>query len=79
MPSPHSSGYYRVQVGAFTSAGLAQHCFSRLLSAGFSPAYEPYGNVYRIVLPGIRAADMPLVVQRLAAVGFFEVWLREER
>jgi hypothetical protein len=35
--------------------------------------------VNRIVLMGIRAADMPLIVQRLAAAGFNEVWIREER
>ena len=79
MPNPYSSGLYRVQVGAFGSSGLAQQCFSRLLSAGFSPFYEPYGNVYRVVLPGIRAADMAAVVQRLAAAGFYEIWIREER
>jgi len=79
MPSPYSNSSYRVQVGAFSSPGLAQQCFARLLSAGFSPIYEPYGSVNRIVLPGIRAADMPLVVQRLAAAGFSEVWIREER
>jgi len=79
MPSPYSSCLYRVQLGAFSSPGLAQQCFSRLLSAGFSPAYEPYGNVNRVVLPGIRAAEVPLIVQRLAAAGFGEVWIREER
>jgi hypothetical protein len=79
MPNPYSNGLYRVQVGAFSSAGLAQQCFSRLLSAGFFPFYEPYGNVYRVVLTGIRAADMTSVVQRLATVGFYEVWIREEK
>jgi len=79
MPNPHSNGLYRVQVGAFSSSGLAQQCFSRLRSAGFTPAYEPYGNVNRVVLTGIRAADMATVVQRLAAAGFNEVWIREEK
>ena len=79
MPNPYSNSVYRVQVGAFGNAGLAQQCFSRLRSAGFSPAYEPYGNVNRIVLSGIRAADMAAVVQRLAAAGFNEVWIREEK
>jgi len=78
LPNPYSATLYRVQVGAFGSAGLAQQCFSRLLSAGFSPAYEPYGNVNRVVLPGIRAADMHQVAQRLAAAGFSEIWIREE-
>ena len=79
MPSPYDNSCYRVQVGAFSSSGLAQQCLSRLLSAGFSPTYEPYGNVTRVVLPGIRAAEVPLIVQRLAAAGFNEVWIREER
>ena len=79
MPNPYSPGLYRVQLGAFSSNGLAQQCFSRLLSAGFSPSYEPYSNVTRVVLPGIRAADMALIVERLAAAGFNEAWIREER
>jgi len=79
MPNPYSGTLYRVQVGAFSSPGLAQQCFSRLAAAGFSPAYEPYGSVNRIVLPGIPAADVASLVQRLAAAGFNEVWIREER
>ena len=81
MPNPHGNSMHRVQVGAFSKSDLAQQCFSRLASAGFSPAYEPSpaGNMTRVVLPGIRAADVPLIVQRLAAAGFSEVWIREER
>jgi len=78
MPNPNGNGVYRVQVGAFGNTGLAQQCFSRLRAAGFSPSYEPYGNVNRVVLAGINAADMAAVVQRLAAAGFNEVWIREE-
>jgi cell division protein FtsN len=82
-PSPYSNCLYRVQVGAFSDPGRAQQCLSRLLSAGFSPTYEPYVNLNvnltRVVLPGIRAADVPLIVQRLAAAGFNEVWVREEK
>jgi cell division septation protein DedD len=79
MPDPYSGGVYRVQVGSFSNTGLAQQCFQRLQSAGFSPFYEPYGDMYRVLIIGIRAADMEWVVQRLAAAGFSEVWVREER
>jgi len=79
MPDPYSSGVYRVQVGSFSNTGLAQQCFQRLQSAGFSPFYETYGGMNRVLIIGIRAAEMEWVVQRLAAAGFSEVWVREER
>ena len=81
MPNPNGNTVHRVQVGAFGNAGLAQQCFNRLCSAGFSPVFEPepYRSLKRIVLPGIKAADMAVVVQRLAAAGFNEVWIREDK
>jgi len=79
IPNPYSNSFYRIQVGAFSDAGNAKQCFSRLQSAGLTPAYEPYDNVNRIVVAGIRAADVAAVVQRLAAAGFNEVWIREEK
>ena len=79
MPDPYGNGVYRVQVGAFANTGLAQQCFDRVRNAGLFPYYEPYGSMYRVVIVGVRAADMPGVVQRLDAAGFTDVWLREER
>jgi len=79
MPDPYSGGIYRVQVGSFSNTGLAQQCFQRLQSAGFSPYYEPYNDMNRVLIIGIKAADMEWVIQRLAAAGFSEVWVREER
>jgi len=79
MPDPNSNGVYRVQVGAFSNTGNAQQCFNRLKSAGFTPFYEQYGNLYRVVLTGIQAADMTGVIRRLEAAGFTDAWIREER
>jgi len=78
LPDPNSGKVYRVQVAAFSHAALAQVCFDRLKAAGFSPAYEQNGSLYRVVLSGIRAADVSSVAQRLNAVGFTEAWIREE-
>jgi cell division septation protein DedD len=79
MPNPSGNGAYRIQVGAFTNTGFAQQCFNRLVSAGFTPYYEQSGNVYRVVIVGVRSADIALVVQRLEVAGFPDVWIREEK
>jgi len=79
MPDPCSKSVYRVQVGAFSNTGLAQQCFNRLKSAGFTPYYEQYGSLYRVVITGIQAADMAGVIRRLESAGFSDAWIREER
>lgn len=79
MPDPRNGRVYRLQAGAFASTLFAQGCFDRLKTAGFSPAFERNGALYRVVIPGMRAADMPQAAERLGAAGFAEVWVREER
>jgi rare lipoprotein A len=78
LPDPGSGKVYRIQVGAFSQTALAQVCFEKLRTAGLSPAYEQNGSLYRVVLSGIRAADVSYTAQRLNAAGFTEVWIREE-
>ena len=78
MPDPKGRSIYRVQVGAFSSTAFAQECFDKLKSAGFSPAFERNGTIYRVVVSGVRAADMAQVAQRLGNAGFSEAWVREE-
>jgi cell division protein FtsN len=78
LPDPNSGRVYRIQVAAFSHAALAQVCFDRLKAAGLSPAYEKNGSLYRVVLSGIKAADVSNVAQRLTAAGFTEAWIREE-
>jgi cell division septation protein DedD len=78
LPDPHNGKVYRVQVGAFSRVALAQVCFDRLKSAGFTPAFEQNGSLYRVVISGVKAADISHTAQRLNAAGFTEAWLREE-
>ena len=79
MPDPSGNGVYRVQVGSFSNTGLAQQCFNRLKAAGFTPFYEQYGSLYRVVITGVQAADMAGVIRRLESAGFTDAWIREER
>ena len=78
LPDPNNGKVYRIQVAAYSRVALAQVCFDRLKSAGFSPSYEQNGSLYRVVITGIKAADAAYAVQRLGAIGFTEAWIREE-
>jgi hypothetical protein len=70
---------YRLQVGAFTVEKNAARTLSRLKEAGFSPNYERHGQYLRVVLSGVRAADVEGYVERITRAGFSEIWRREER
>jgi rare lipoprotein A len=78
IPPAGSAKLYRIQVGAFGVPRNAVDVFDRLKAAGLSPRYEQYGNLYRVVLPELRAADIPAIAQTLGNSGFQEVLLREE-
>jgi cell division septation protein DedD len=67
-----------VQVGSFENRNLARAVYDRLRAAGFDPSYEPYNNMHRVVISGIRAADIPQVARRLGAAGFSSAWIRKE-
>ena len=78
-PDPKSNKVYRVQAGAFRNAAFAQDCFDRVRAAGFSPGFELNNGIYRVVIPGVYAADIAQVALRLDLQGFTEILLREER
>ncbi|MDR1128252.1 MAG: SPOR domain-containing protein [Treponema sp.] len=79
MPPANSYHVYRVQVGAYKSTVNAREAFDHLVILGFTPAYERYGEMYRVVLSGIRARDMPEAARLLGYAGFREVIIREEK
>jgi hypothetical protein len=78
MPDPASQGLYRVQVGSYADPQNAQAAAEFLVRMGLSPAYEQYGKVWRVVLPGIRAQQLTAVAQQLGAMGIGEAWIRKE-
>jgi cell division septation protein DedD len=70
---------YRIQLGAFSNPDNARQCFARLQSAGFSPFYEQYGSLWRVIIAGVKAADIAQFSMRLQMAGFTDVWIREEK
>ncbi|MCL2381568.1 MAG: septal ring lytic transglycosylase RlpA family protein [Treponema sp.] len=78
VPSPYSPNLYRLQVGSYRVPRNAVESFDRLRNLGLNPAYERHGDFYRVVLAGLRAADIPLVAHVLGNAGFREVLIRQE-
>jgi hypothetical protein len=78
MPNPNGYGVYRVQIGSYADPQNAQAVAESLLRLGLSPAYEQFGQFWRVVLPGIQCADLPSVAQRLGSCGIKEAWIRLE-
>jgi rare lipoprotein A len=75
-PVPNKT--YRLQVGSYRIARNAVDAFEKLKNAGLNPAYERYGEFFRVVLAGIRADDVLSLTEKLGAAGFREALIREE-
>jgi len=74
---------YRLQVGSYRNTRNAIDAFNRLKNSGLNPAYEQFTNsdnieYYRVVLAGIRGADLPAVTEKIGNAGFREAVIREE-
>jgi cell division protein FtsN len=78
LPDPAGSGVYRVQVGSYADPQNAQVVAECLVRAGLCPAYEQYGQVWRVVIPGVSAQQLTFVAQQLGALGINEAWIRQE-
>ncbi|MDR0494856.1 MAG: septal ring lytic transglycosylase RlpA family protein [Treponema sp.] len=75
-PSPNKT--YKLQIGSFKIPRNAVEAFDKLKAAGLNPAYEQNGELYRVVLAGIRGSEVQAVVQKIEKAGFHEAIIREE-
>lgn len=78
MPPGNSTALYRLQIGAFKTSQPAVNAYERLRTGGLDPVYERYEDYRRVVLAGLRAGDISSYIARIRAVGFPEVWVRED-
>jgi cell division protein FtsN len=78
LPDPKSTKIYRVQVGTFSNIDLAWRLHGRLKLIGLNPAFEPHSTMYRVVIPGVRAVNIPEIIQCLEIAGVYEAWIRVE-
>ncbi|MDR0375812.1 MAG: septal ring lytic transglycosylase RlpA family protein [Treponema sp.] len=78
IPPAGTNKRYRLQIGAFRVPKNAVSVFEKLKSVGLEPAYERSGDLYRVVLSGIRADDVQAVAEKIGRAGFTEALIREE-
>ncbi|MDR2181704.1 MAG: septal ring lytic transglycosylase RlpA family protein [Treponema sp.] len=69
---------YSIQVGAYKQPRNAVEVYEKLKGLGLDPAYEKYGDYYRVVLSSIKGEEVPAVKEKLSGAGIGEAILREE-
>jgi cell division septation protein DedD len=77
LPDRNSKKVYRLQVGAFASIETANQIYQTLRSNGFNAIQEQAGNLYRVLVTGIPAADVYTAAVRLGSLGFREILVKE--
>jgi len=78
IPEKATGKSYRVQVGAYKQPQHALDTYEKLKNVGLEPAYERYGDFYRVILSGLKQDELIGVSERLSRAGFKEALLREE-
>ena len=77
MPDPDDGKVYRLQVGAYGALETASRVVQDLRGSGFDAIYEQAGMNYRVLAVGIPSSMAYHAVQRLGALGFREIWIKE--
>jgi len=77
LPNPHSDRIYRIQVGAYSGLGGASLAVRQVEAAGFIAVQETHGGLFRVFVEGVPSWNVQASVQRLAALGFTHMWIRE--
>jgi len=76
VPPATETNFYQIQVGAFRLTSNAERTFERLKNASLNPSYENYMDLTRVMVVGIKAADVPACIERIKNIGFNEVFIR---
>jgi hypothetical protein len=76
IPDASDNRSYQIQVGSFKVVQNAERVFERLTAASLNPSYEKYLDFTRVIIKGIRAAEMPLYIERVRRAGFSELFIK---
>jgi len=77
LPDPRSGRVYRLQIGAYSGVGSSSISVGRAEAAGFNVQMERYGGLFRVLVVDIPSWNVQAAVQRLAALGYAQIWVRE--
>jgi hypothetical protein len=68
---------YIIQVGAFREKRNAAAAFAALEREGFSPIYEDYQNLTRVIIPAVEMGDLARTREIIKTLGFGEPYVRQ--
>jgi hypothetical protein len=78
IPSVESDKLFQIQVGAFKDIQNAERAFEMLNSASLNPVYDKYRDFTRVIAAGISTKDITACLGIVQALGFREIWIRED-
>ena len=64
---------YKLYIGFYIVPGDAVNTFDTLKHIGYNPIYEQYGDGYHVVLPEVKADEIPKIADILGNFGFKEI------
>jgi cell division septation protein DedD len=75
--APAGGNFFVLQVGAFQDKKHADAAYAALEREGFSPHYENYQDLTRVVIPAVEPKDLASTRERVKALGFGEPYIRQ--
>jgi len=76
IPEVSDGRLYQIQVGAYRIAKNAENSYEKLKAASLNPSYEKYMDLTRVQIKRIKAADVPVYIERIKRAGFSEVFIK---
>jgi rare lipoprotein A len=65
IPDASDARLYQLQVGAYRITKNAENSYGKLITASLNPSYEKYGDLTRVLIKGIKAADVPVYIEKI--------------
>lgn len=60
---------YKIQIASYSDKSNAQKLYSELVAAGLKPAYENSGSYIRVIIPGVKKAELEQIRKKLDELG----------
>jgi hypothetical protein len=76
IPDASDARLYQLQVGAYRITKNAENSYGKLIAASLNPSYEKYRDLTRVLIKGIKAADVPAYIEKIKRAGFAEVYIK---
>jgi cell division septation protein DedD len=72
-----TGNFFVLQIGAFQDKKHADAAYAALEREGFSPGYENYQDLTRVIIPAVASKDLARTRERVKALGFGEPYIRQ--